>query len=78
MQVSMINMKKFICLFAIFSFFLFPSCENADILCKGEPTENMACTDHYDPVCGCDKVTYGNECHAIRAGVLSWKNRKCF
>lgn len=33
------------------------------------PPEAMACTMQYDPVCGCDDVTYGNACMARGAGV---------
>jgi len=32
-------------------------------------TEPVACTMQYDPVCGCDGVSYGNACMARGAGV---------
>ena len=33
------------------------------------PKQPVACTMQYDPVCGCDEVTYGNACMARGAGV---------
>ena len=41
------------------------------------PDLNVACIEIYQPVCGCDGVTYSNKCYASSGGVSSWVDGEC-
>ena len=39
---------------------------------------DVGCYTNYDPVCGCDGVTYGNACEALNfAGVIAYSDGEC-
>ena len=67
-------------LYALVFLFLMTTCEKDDGLspCTTEPsTTDVACTLIYDPVCGCNDITYSNTCTAEASGVLRWTQGAC-
>lgn len=45
--------------------------------CQGEPDDDCVCPAVYDPVCGCNGVTYSNDCYARCDGVRRWTDGEC-
>lgn len=55
---------------------LFFACSCNKDTCKQEP-QNLSCLDVWIPVCGCDGITYSNDCYAYSAGVMDFTQGTC-
>ena len=45
--------------------------------CVLDPPTDAICTAEYDPVCGCNNVTYANSCSAEAEGIVDYVSGAC-
>ena len=69
-------MKKYL-LLLLFIKLVFGGCKKNKCIDESKISDYSICTEEYQPVCGCDGLTYDNDCYAEYAGVTDWAEGKC-
>ena len=75
-------MKQILFLVIIYILILFSNCSDKDgevthdICLSDPPNPNEVCIEIYQPVCGCNQITYSNSCFA-EGIVISWTEGAC-
>ena len=62
-------------LLSAFTVLLLSGCgvfQEKEVNCKEAPKEDCICIEIYQPVCGCNEVTYGNSCKAECMGIMDY------
>ena len=49
----------------------------SDCIDESNISDDYACIEIWNPVCGCDGITYSNDCYAENAGVTEWIEGEC-
>ena len=50
---------------------------NEDCIDESKISDASICSEEYQPVCGCDRLTYDKDCYAENAGSSEWTEGGC-